>query len=51
MSGQNTRPQKKTKENRKYIMWKEGRQKTSLEKRDQEVAEKKSDQNQTSQVR
>ena len=51
MSGQNTRPQKKTKESRKYIMKKEGRQRTSLEKQDQEVAEKKSDRNQTSQLR
>jgi hypothetical protein len=50
MSGQNTRPQKKTKVNRKYIMRKEGRQRTSLEKWDQEAAEKKSDQNQTSRL-
>ena len=47
MSGQNTRPRKKTKENRKYIMRKEGRQRTSLEKRDQKVTEKKFDRNRT----
>ena len=50
MASQNTRPQKKTKKRGKYIMWKEDRRKTSPERRDQEVAKKKSDQDQTSQL-
>ena len=54
MSGQITRPQKKeTKKKRKKIcIIKIGdHRRTNLEKRDQEVAEKKSDRNRTSQLR
>jgi hypothetical protein len=47
MAGQNTRPQKKKKE-KIYIIKKEGRRKTNLEKRDREVAEKKSNRDRTS---
>jgi hypothetical protein len=51
MSGQNTRPQKKTKINKIYIMEEKGRQRTSLEKQDHEAAKKKADQDQTGQLR